>query len=281
MSQLSIPLSEVAAMLGVHYMTAYRYVRLGQLAATQERGRWVVAADELERFRQRKRATSGRKPSGTSRVVSADVVAQFESRLIDGDEPGAWRIAEDLLATGCDRPTVYLGLVVPAMRAIGDKWAAGAIGVAQEHLASGVVSRVIARLGAGPSPRGRRKGTAVLSAPPGEHHGLPTAIVADLLRLAGFHVVDLGADCPASEIAAAAAAHDRVIGVGICATTLDDTTRSSIADVVRLVHEHTGRPVLIGGAAIPSARHARALGGDGWSANAAEAVDWFEQQART
>ena len=66
MSAVSIPLTEVAAMLGVHYMTAYRYVRLGQLAATQERGRWVVAADELERFRQRKRPTSGRKPSGTS-----------------------------------------------------------------------------------------------------------------------------------------------------------------------------------------------------------------------
>ena len=137
------------------------------------------------------------------------------------------------------------------MRAIGEKWAAGAIGVAREHLASGVVSRVIARLGAGPSPRGRRKGTAVVSAPPGEHHGLPTAIVADLLRLARFHVVDLGADCPASEIAAAAAAHDRVVGVGICATSLDDTTHSSIADVVRLVHERTGTPVLLGGATIP------------------------------
>jgi 5-methyltetrahydrofolate--homocysteine methyltransferase len=121
----------------------------------------------------------------------------------------------------------------------------------------------------------------VVSAPAGEQHGLPTAIVADLLRLHGFNVVDLGADCPAAEIATAAATHDRVVGVGICATTLDHTTRRSIAETVELVHERAHQPVLLGGAAIPSAADALSLGGDGWSADALDAVEWFDQRAGT
>ena len=37
-------LQQVAERLGVHYMTAYRYVRTGQLIATRRDGRWTVTA---------------------------------------------------------------------------------------------------------------------------------------------------------------------------------------------------------------------------------------------
>src|SRR5687768_2878033 len=121
MSESSIPLAEVAALLGVHYMTAYRYVRLGHLAATQERGRWVVSPEELARFQGRSpRPTAGRKPAALPRALTAELVERFKGRLLDGDEPGAWRLAEDLIATGAERSTIYLELLAPAMRSVGD-----------------------------------------------------------------------------------------------------------------------------------------------------------------
>ncbi len=46
-----LTLHEAAAELGVHYMTAYRYVRLGQLDAVKRSGTWRVSRAELDRFR--------------------------------------------------------------------------------------------------------------------------------------------------------------------------------------------------------------------------------------
>ena len=139
------------------------------------------------------------------------------------------------------------------------------------------LDRAGARLGAHRVRRGRRLGTAVLAAPAGERHELPTAIVADLLRMEGLHVVDLGADTPADEVVGAVVAHDRVMGVGLCITTPldDDARRRSVrADVMR-VSRLVDCPVLVGGAAVPDRAAAEALGAANWSADAFAAVDWF------
>jgi excisionase family DNA binding protein len=47
-----VGLGEAADILGVHYMTVYRYVRTGRLAAKRESARWSVAVDDLHRHRQ-------------------------------------------------------------------------------------------------------------------------------------------------------------------------------------------------------------------------------------
>ena len=57
-----ITLQEAAERLGVHYMTAYRYVRLGRLRATQRDGRWYVRESDLEALR-----TADRRPKRAAR----------------------------------------------------------------------------------------------------------------------------------------------------------------------------------------------------------------------
>ena len=44
----SISLREVAELLGVHYMTAYRYVRTGMLPAEKDGAEWRVRLTDLE-----------------------------------------------------------------------------------------------------------------------------------------------------------------------------------------------------------------------------------------
>jgi excisionase family DNA binding protein len=39
-----ITLTEAAELLGVHYMTAYKYVRTGRLAATKVGGGWRISS---------------------------------------------------------------------------------------------------------------------------------------------------------------------------------------------------------------------------------------------
>lgn len=255
-----ITLKEAAERLGVHYMTAYRYVRTGRLPATRDGVQWTVDPADLKAFgargpRPSEAARSTRRPSGPSRL---------QARLLAGDEAGAWTIVEELLVDGLDADEVHLDVLVPALRAIGDAWASGDISVAEEHCASAVASRLIGRLGPKFARRGRKRGTVVVGAPPGELHGLPCAIVADLLRGSGFDAVDLGPNTPPESFAGAASRTGRLVAVLVGATT--PGRDAAVRSVIRAVRsEGVSAPVLVGGSAIADLDHAERLGADGWT----------------
>ena len=120
-------LHEVADTLGVHYMTAYRYVRTGRLEAQKVGSGWQVTAEALERFREGGAVAD---PSGES--ASSDVVRErLMSRLVVADESGAWKLLEDALTSGHDPQTLYLDVLAPTMRDIGERWAMGEMTVAE------------------------------------------------------------------------------------------------------------------------------------------------------
>lgn len=243
-------------------MTAYRYLRTGRLPATKVGGEWQVDPGDVERLRP------GPVPRGGRRRAWAR--GRLQDRLLAGDEIGAWSIVEAALASGADPSEVHLELLGRALRAIGDGWASGELDVADEHRASAVARRLVARLGPRFARRGRKLGTVVVGAPPGELHDLPVAMVADHLRGAGFDVVDLGASTPASSFALAAERSRPVaVLIGMTGKGHDAAARSVIASVRRA----GASTVLVGGAAVPTAEAAAALGADGWSGlDAASAV---------
>ena len=183
-------LQEAADELGVHYMTAYRYVRLGQLDAAKVGGVWRVDDQAISDFR------AGAAAGPVARGEPAPWAARLEDRLVAGDAQGAWGVIESAMTSGADVRTVYLELLSPAMVNIGARWASGEFDIAVEHQATGIVMRIVGRLGPRCVRRGRSLGTVVLGAPAGETHGLATAILGDLMRLHGWDVTDLGANTP-------------------------------------------------------------------------------------
>lgn len=269
-----ISLREAAERLGVHYMTAYRYVRTGRLPATRDGVQWMVDPGDLAALHAPAPAGTGRGSARASRPVS------LAARMVAGDEAGAWGVVEGALASGVDPADVYLDIVVPALEAVGDGWAAGTVSVADEHRATAVAQRLIGRLGPRFARRGRKRGVVVLGAPPGDLHALPTAIIADLLRGVGFEVLDLGANTPEESFAETTRAASRVVAVAIAATTPghDGAVRSTIRS---LRQAGITAPVLVGGAAITGDDHARRLGADGWSgADGRSALAAVERAAR-
>ena len=52
MTDAVLTLQEAADELGVHYMTAYRYVRLGVMEASKSGGVWQVQRSAVDRFRE-------------------------------------------------------------------------------------------------------------------------------------------------------------------------------------------------------------------------------------
>jgi MerR family transcriptional regulator, light-induced transcriptional regulator len=260
-----ITLHEAAERLGVHYMTAYRYVRTGRLPARRKGVQWVVDDHDLDRLRGQVH------PRPASHRTREDRAATLTARMMAGDEAGAWRIIEDALGSAMEPADAYLSLLLPALRGIGDGWAAGTVTIVQEHRATTIASRIVGRLGPRFTRRGRKRGSVVIGAPAGDLHGLPTAIVADLLRERGFEVSDLGANTPASSFAEAAQHATRLVAVLIGVTT--PRCDGAAASAVRELHRHNiTAPVLVGGAAVADAGHALRLGADGWTGVDGQAV---------
>ncbi len=278
----SIKLRDAAAQLDVHYMTAYRYVRTGALPAEQRNGHWYVDADELASFMAKRAETPrpvGRPPKATAAthhvVRSRRQAVALADRLMAGDQRGAWHLIEEALGAGVGIRQINARLLTPALQHIGDEWAAGRVSVGDEHRASVLAMRLVSLLGGRFNRPGRKRGTVLVSAVPGDRHGLPSAIMADLLRAEGFEVVDLGADTPIADIIAMAAAQDRLVGVGLCATSpLQRSTEREIREAVREIGAATGKPVLLGGSAVTEEISKR-IEPDHHSSDADDAVSWF------
>jgi methanogenic corrinoid protein MtbC1 len=240
-------------------------------------GEWQIEPADLARLRARApgpaRGARARGAQGQDvRAEGAPARAglklwqeQFEARLVAGDEPGSWALIEAVLAAGMKPDESLLELVALAMQSIGTHWQRGELSIADEHRASAVSARLIARLGSRFGRRGVKRGTVVLAAPAGELHGLPVSIGANLLRWRGFNVVELGADTPPEALVEAVANEAGTGGgplaVGIVSTLTGQqpSVESSVTEVHRA---HPGVPVLLGGAAVVDAAQARRLGAD-------------------
>jgi len=259
MPKKRLTLQQAADELGVHYMTVYRYVRTGKLPATRLGGAWQVDPADLARVKP--------PPPRHSLTPAARTTAtktQLEARLLAGDEPGAWGILEGALASDRSPSDVLLQLVAPALASIGDRWHVGELTVADEHRASAVAARLISRIGARFARRGPKRGSVVITTPPAEQHSAPVAIAADLLRWAGFNVIELGADTPADALTQVVADVSDLLAVALACTTQPSAT-SARRVIAHLRTTLPGTTVLVGGGAITDAAHALRLGADGFS----------------
>ena len=254
-----LTLQEAADQLGVHYMTAYRYVKLGHLYAEKRRGSWVISAADLAAFQD-----------DAAQPDEPDKTMTLEEALIAGDEPTAWRIVEAIAASSDDPVSVHLDVLSPALQSIGQRWADGELSIASEHKASAVANRLIARLGSHLTSPGRRRGTVIVGAAPGDVHSIPTAMFADLVRSFGVTVVDLGASPDiASFIAAGERFHDCAVALSVTGPGHDE---SVIETVTAIRAAFADIPIAIGGGAIHSEEQARALGADLWHSDSRTAA---------
>jgi excisionase family DNA binding protein len=253
-----LTLHEVALRLGVHYMTVYRHVRLGMLPATKVGGSWRVAAADVAQMRA--------PVAGVARPP-APWAARLRQRMLAGDTEGSWQVVEASMASGVRPEDVYVEILGPVLHEIGATWRSGGVGIEQEHLASGVASSIVGRLGPRFRRRGRHKGNILVAMPVGERHGLGAAMLSDILRGDGYDVLNLGADTPAGSLVAAMHEADELVAVVV---SVADVSRLPAAErLIAAARKHgPGVVVVAGGFAIPDEQAARSIGADGWTSDA-------------
>lgn len=235
----SLGLQEVAEQLGVHYQTAYRWVRSGRLPSALVRGQYEVTPAAVARFaaqRAEPKRPAARSPRGGFSRLSDRIFRQ----LVAGDERDARRLVEGLADDGVSVTTVAQDVLTPALRRIGDEWSAGRLTVSEEHRASAIVERILGEHH--PTPRGRRRGTAVVATPAGERHSLPSAMAAAALREDNWHVHHLGADVPGADLLRFVSAHP--VDLVVLTVTASDA-RPALDEVVEQI-EAAGLRVLVG-----------------------------------
>jgi DNA-binding transcriptional MerR regulator/methylmalonyl-CoA mutase cobalamin-binding subunit len=136
--------------------------------------------------------------------VEPDLPEQFVAAAATLDSRQLEAILDRMFSLGSYETAVSMYLF-PALRALGDAWAAGRVTVAGEHLASHAVGRRLASaFDAAASARGH--GRVLMGLPPGCHHELGLLAFAVAARRHGLDVDYLGADVPVADWVTASAA---------------------------------------------------------------------------
>ena len=189
-------LREAADTLGVHYQTAYAWVRQGVLPARKLGRGYEVSDGDVRALATRRQL--GTEPPRHIQVHDWGAPAdRLYSAIVAGDETEA-RQRIERLASGVAVIDLCQRVIAPAMRHIGDDWAAGRVSIAQEHRASAICERLVALYSR--QPGGRPRGTVIVTTPPGERHGLPALMAAAVLREDHWLVHHLSADLPFAEV---------------------------------------------------------------------------------
>lgn len=240
-SEAPVDLRTAAEELGVHYQSAYKWVRSGRLQAAKVNGRYDVAPAEIRRFAQL-RAEPHDPPARRPRGGYEKLADRAWKQLLTGDEAGVRKLVAGLMANGVPLTTVMAEVLAPSLVQVGEEWRAGRLDVATEHRCSAIVERVIGENM--PTPRGRRRGTVVVAAPAGDLHSLPTSMAAAALREDNWRVHHLGANMPSAAI------------VGLCSRERPDLVVLTVTapECVAAAEEAAagagaiGVPSLVGGA---------------------------------
>ena len=237
--QPPVDLRTAAAELGVHYQTAYRWVRSGQLPATIVAGKYSVSSSDLVEFAQRRSRPT---PVSAPSVQRLDGQAErMYEALRTGDDSHARQIARRLIEDWTPVKDLIVAVLSPPLREIGQSWRDGKISIWVEHRASGIVERILGELT--PTPRGRRRGTVMVAAVSGDLHALPTAMAAAALRADNWNVEHLGANMPPEELVDFCATHDITVAVLSVTNSQVEASAQRAATALR----NAATPVVIGG----------------------------------
>jgi DNA-binding transcriptional MerR regulator len=183
--------------------------RYGLLQPTRSAGgfRLYSAADQTRVLRMTRLIADGMSAAEAARqavtgdqvqpAIEPPVVDQLAEKLrtaLDGFDGTGAHAAFDQLLASVSLDVVLTDVVLPYLRDLGDRWAAGRASVAQEHFASNLVrGRLLAMArdwdtGDGPS--------LLLACLPGEAHDLGLIVFGILAARRGWRVTFLGADTP-------------------------------------------------------------------------------------
>lgn len=222
--------------------------------------------------------TNRRITSKTKRVDSMEkeILNKLVNAVVNCDVEGATKTAGEALKAGVDPVVAIEDGLAKGIKIVGDKFGAGEAFLTELMISAQAMKQAMAVLepAISKSKRARKAapGKVVIGTVEGDIHDIGKTIVATMLSVAGFEVVDLGVDVPIDKfIEKVKEVKPNIVGLSALMTT----TMVKMADVIKALENEGLRrkvKVVVGGAPT-SKQWAEEIGADGQGGDAMEAVE--------
>ncbi|MFW6269267.1 MAG: cobalamin B12-binding domain-containing protein [Bacillota bacterium] len=157
---------------------------------------WML--ENHEQFINLSRKTENNIPSISDKHKK--IYKPFLQGLLEGDHYQCLNLSKKNVNSREELKEFFSGVIKPSMYEIGLLWERNELSVAEEHLASSIVSRVISALYSRLITLENKRGKAVITSTVNEYHELGSRIIADSLELEGWDVDHLGANTPIEDL---------------------------------------------------------------------------------
>lgn len=205
---------------------------------------------------------------------------EYLAALRAGDRRLAFALIDANRAAGMSVSEVYLDVLQPSLREVGRLWQENEMTVADEHLATAITQMVMARIYSDTAALSDRTGRTFVAACAGaERHDVGLRMVADLVELAGWDSLYLGAMVPADDLVRLVS--DRAPDLLLLSVSIARHLPELGATIQSVRAESAERPpyILVGGRPfLEGGDIARAVGADASVRDAAEAVDLLRER---
>lgn len=184
----------------------------------------------------------------TVRQVSEDALLQrVADCLVAGDEEETQKVVAEVLNDRAPLEIINKGLI-PGMKEVSRLWDLGEYFLPQVILSSDAMIAGIALCEVKLGWTLEKKAKVVTHTAEGDIHDIGQVIVNSLLRVAGFDVINLGADAPVDEVVQACRIHKPIMVTGTALMTTTMTAFPKIA--ARLKQAGLEIPFICGGGAV-------------------------------
>lgn len=203
----------------------------------------------------------------------SEFLAGISAALSALDENTVDRLVKEALEAGCGVLDIIERGLTPGMREVGEKFEKGEYFLPELLLSADIFSKAMNFLqpliekGAAQTRRGR----VVIGTVKGDIHDLGKNLVAVMLRVDGFEVIDLGVDVPAEKFVEAVRRYSPdIVGMSALLTTTMLEMRNVI-DALKAAGLRGKVKVIVGGAPVTE-EYAKEIGADAYARDAVEAV---------
>jgi len=200
--------------------------------------------------------------------------------VVEGDKDGVPGLVRRALAEGTDPFVIFLEVLTPAIRHLGDLFGAGKKFIPHLIASADAMKAGVAVLMPLLEASGNieKKGTVILATVKGDIHDIGKNIVGLMLRNFGFDVHDLGRNVPLEDILAAAREHKaQIIGLSALMTT----TMMRMKDVIDAVRVQGLPHVVMIGGAVTTPSFAEEIHADGYGKDVGDVVAIAERMLTT
>jgi len=185
------------------------------------------------------------------------------------------RLVGEALESGCGPHEVIEEALRPAMRIVGERFERGEYFLPELVEAGDLFNEVLEELLLPLIEReasGSRVGRVVIGTVKGDLHDIGKNLVATMLRVNGFEVIDLGVDVPPERFVEAVEKYrPDILGMSALLTTTM-LEMKNVIDALKSAGLRDKVKVIVGGAAVDE-DYAREIGADAYAENAVEAVE--------